>query len=342
MQPYEHGGKFYDNSIKYDFSENINPLGMPEVIRRTIAGCPVEFEKYPDSSYSKLRQAISEYTMVDMKGICPGNGADELIWKLMSVIKPKHILVPAPTFSEYGRCASMIGAIVQEYYLRENNNFEIEDSFLECITSDIDIIFICNPNNPTGKLVRRSLLEKILCKADSCGCYVVVDESFIEFTNGNSICDLIGRYKGLLVLRGFTKIFGMAGIRLGYLLGEENIIQSIREYGPLWNVSAVADMAGRSVLSDRDMLVSWLRDTKEYVKREWELLSKMEGILPSDANFALVKTVPHMAEELYKRGIAVRDCSNFTGLDSSYIRIGVKNHVANVFLLDAYKEIMNG
>lgn len=354
MQPFEHGGKYYDNRIRYDFSENINPLGMPDKIRKAIASCPEDFVRYPDVEYSVLRRNISEYlnyqcdqrasrsNVFGVRNICVGNGADELIWKLMSVIKPRNILEFAPTFSEYRRCAMTLGIGVREYTLMEDKDFLPDEGLLEYINEDIDLVFLCNPNNPTGRCMSRKLLEDIISKADSLGIYVVVDESFIEFTCERSISDLINDFSRLMVLRGFTKIFGMAGIRLGYLIGEEKLIESIREYGPLWNVSAVASLAGSVALEDKEWTANWIKKTRGFVDDELALLRSMDGIMDTDANFAMIRTRGEVVEQLLQRGIAVRNCSNFNSLDSSYIRIGVKEHHANEVLIETYKEIING
>lgn len=339
MRPYEHGGKYYDETIKYDLSENINPLGMPEEVRAVLVSCPEAFSKYPDVDYIKLREALSRAMNVKDTNICLGNGADELIWKIMEVYRPDSVLTVSPTFSEYLRCASAVGAKIHECMLRAEDDFSIGSDFITNLEKGYDLIFLCNPNNPTGKVIPRDQLVTIVSKAEDYNTTVVIDESFLDFTDEKSMAEVINDYDNLLILRGFTKIYGMAGIRLGYLIGPEKKVASIRDYGPLWNVSAVAMLSGLAALQS----AGWIEKTREYVRKEKEYISSnILGVIRSEANFMLIKTREDMAERLYEKGIAVRCCENFHGLDSSYIRIGVKSHECNQAFVNAYKEIING
>lgn len=339
MQPYEHGGKYYDKTIKYDLSENINPLGMPSEVKHVISSCPEAFSRYPDASYIMLRSKLAEIHGLEADNICLGNGADELIWKIMQAFKPCCVLTLAPTFSEYSRCAKSVSASVSEYVLKAEDDFRLGDDFLGCMEKAYDMIVLCNPNNPTGKLIERDLLIRILARAKEYKTTVVIDESFLDFTGEKSLANVINEYDNLIIIRGFTKIYGMAGIRLGYSISSAEIAKEIKNYGPLWNVSAVAMLAGEAALSCKD----WITRTREYVQFEKKyIMANIPGVIDSCANFMLIKSREDVADKLYEQGIAVRKCHNFSGLDASYIRIGVKDHECNEAFVNAYKEIING
>ena len=339
MQLYEHGSKYYDKKIKYDLSENINPLGMPPSVKKVIANCPEAFSKYPDSEYLVLRESIALHMGVDISNVCLGNGADELIWKIMQVFKPERILELAPTFSEYARSATAIHAVVDDYLLEADNDFVIGEDFLKKMDRGYDMVFLCNPNNPTGKVIPRKQLEGIARKALEVNSIVVIDESFLDFTDEISMASCINEFENLIIIRGFTKIYGMAGIRLGYMIGSPKHTLRIKEYGPLWNVSSVAMLTGQAAL-DED---NWIEQTKRYISNEKEYIYRnIPDAIKSDANFILIKTSESMADRLYEKGIAVRKCENFSGLDYTYIRVGIKSHECNKAFVDAYKEITNG
>ncbi len=339
MHPYEHGSKYYDATIKYDLSENINPLGMPEDVIRVIISCPEAFSRYPDAEYSELREKIARLHGVCKDNICLGNGADELIWKLVEVYRPGRVLIPVPTFSEYERSAKAVSAVVTEYKLSPANCFSIGDGFLDILEQGFDMVFLCNPNNPTGKIISDALLQNIIAKARNHGTKVVVDESFLDFTMEKSLAGVVEEYDNLIIIRGFTKIYGMAGIRLGYMVAGKEHVYRIRKYGPIWNVSAVAMLAGQAALSDSD----WINKSREFIQKEKAyIIANIPEAMESDANFILIKTGKDMADKLYSRGIAVRKCQNFSGLDESYIRVGIKTHECNEAFVNAYKEIING
>lgn len=340
MYAYMHGGRYHDKTIEYDLSENIGPLGVPKAVLDAVAKCPESFAKYPDAEYTQLREAIAKVMQVDAAQVALGNGADELIWKVIAAIKPASIIEIAPTFSEYRRAAKFLDIPVQDYVLTAPD-FSLNDGavmdFANQINKENQMVFICNPNNPTGKLIARRYLERILDKCQKVKAYMVVDESFLDFTDDRSISDLCNESGRLIVLRGFTKIYGMAGIRLGYSIAGKELSTKIRDFGPLWNVSAVAVAAGMAAIGDQ----AWIDETKRLVAAEKAYIeSNIDTVLRSDANFMLIKTQKGMAGQLAGRGIAVRECHNFVGLDDTYIRIGIKNHSINKRFVEAYKEII--
>lgn len=337
----EHGGDIfaYEN-IRYDFSVNINPLGMPEEVKRAVCEHIAEYETYPDTKYRALLTAISGMESVPAGSIICGNGAADLIYRLCLSLKPKNALVCAPGFAEYERAALLSGAEVKHHCLREENGFTLTGSIIEDITGDVDIVFLCTPNNPTGRLTDNELIEKVVRKAAEQGCIVVLDECFIDFTSGRSSKYLMDKYDNLVILKAFTKIYSMAGLRLGYMLcSDTRLLKNTDSFGQCWSVSSPAQYAGIAACSVK----GFVEKTRELIAEERPFL--IDGIrelgikaYDSDANFILFRSEAPLKERLIDMGILIRACGNFRGLDSRYYRVAVKTRQANRVLLDALRE----
>ena len=321
-QIYEHGGDIYRNDVRLDFSVNTNPLGMPDgaytALRENLGVC----EKYPDPHCEALRRQIAQFEGIAQKDILCGNGAADLIYRIVFSIKPKKALVCAPTFSEYERAVVISGGRVEYHDLREEDGFVLTERIIDDITDGIEIVFLCNPNNPTGKLADAGLLKAAAEKCSMQNTLLVLDECFLPFTCGESLKD----FPNIVVLKAFTKIYSMAGLRLGYLLcGDSGIIASVREHAQGWSVSAPAQIAGIAALKEHD----WIARTLELINTERDYLtSRLREIglcvFDSDANFILLRSEKPLYEPMLKRGILVRSCANFRGLGENYTRIAVK------------------
>ena len=341
----EHGGDIYANSgITLDFSVNTNPLGMPEAVKRAIVEHMPDYERYPDFACRALRAALAERHGVEPSMIRCGNGASELILALCACVKPRQTLVLAPTFSEYARSARLFGGQVRTHRLSEKNGFALTQSILAALTPETDLLFLCNPNNPTGQLTDRALLRQI---ADTCRgnkTLLLLDECFVGFTRGESMVPLLAEYPNLLVLQAFTKMYAMAGLRLGMLFGADKaLLTRIAAFCPAWNVSGVAQAAGLAALSAGD----WIEATQKLVENERAFMAGALGKLgiavgKSDANFLLLRSEKPLFAPLRERGILVRSCANFPGLSGCYTRIGLKTRDENTALLRALSEVVNG
>lgn len=344
MLPYEHGGDIYTNhNIKLDFSVNTNPLGMPASVKETLIKHIPVYENYPDPLCRELRSALATQHGLDISMIINGNGASELIWALGAAIRPKQVLIPAPTFSEYQRAAALFGGRVEEHLL-ESPSFSLTESILAKLTPDVDMVFLCNPNNPTGQLSDPALLNKI---ADICchnGTLLILDECFIDFTRGPSMLPQLEKYPNLLILQAFTKIYALAGLRLGTLYcADKVLLAKIADYLPPWNVSSVAQTAGIAALQEKD----WIKNTQMIVARERAFMESALArlgltVYKSEANYLLIKSENRLYGPLKQRGILVRSGANFTGLDERYIRIGLKTHDKNLVLVHAIEEVLHG
>ncbi len=344
MWPYKHGGDIYTNKhIKLDFSVSTNPLGMPPRVKQALLSNISSYENYPDPLCRDLRKQLAIKHKLDTAMILSGNGASELIMAICAYLKPQQVLIPAPTFSEYERSALLYGSRVSYYFLAAPD-FDFNEDILDKLTPDVDILFLCNPNNPTGKLINPVLLDKIVKLCLQNQIYLVLDECFIDFTSGESLLIELKSYPHLLILQAFTKIYSLAGLRLGTLFSaQEDLLPNIAAYLPPWNVSAAAQVAGIAALTEKD----WLEKTKSLVAAERSFLTTELSelgliVFPSEANFLLLKSEKNLYELLLRQGILVRSGANFPGLNAKYFRIGLKTRNQNQILINTIKEVLNG
>lgn len=345
MLRYEHGGDIYANAgIRLDFSVNTNPLGMPEAAKRALFDAADALSCYPDPQCRALRQALAQKHGVESGMILCGNGAADMIFRVCACVKAKRALTLAPTFSEYERPVKLFGCEILEYRLKEAEGFALTEDILGALTSDIELLFLCNPNNPTGRLASPELLCRIVKACAQNGTLLMVDECFIGFTDGRSMVPLLEEFPNLLILNAFTKLYALAGLRLGYLMcADMALLSRIATFGAHWSVSAAAQAAGLGALEEP----AWAERTRSLIKAERtymrEALAALNlTVFPADANFLLVKSPAPLYELLKERGILVRNCANFTGLDERFIRIGLKTRKKNEALLRAIEEVIRG
>ncbi|MGN1102967.1 MAG: pyridoxal phosphate-dependent aminotransferase, partial [Huintestinicola sp.] len=317
MDKYEHGGDIYSKNIKIDFSANINPLGMSEGVIEALHRAVDSCRFYPDTLCRELCAKIGEKENVPSEFVLCGNGAADLIYRAVFAVMPKRALLIAPTFSEYERALEAIGCSIDFFQLQEENGFELTDEIIPKI-SGIDILFLCNPNNPTGKLIAPGLLSEIADKCRETGTKLILDHSFIEFSERAAeytAAELIE--KGAVIIKAFTKMYSVPGVRLGYMLcGDERFLNRVRQSGQSWSVSVPAQAAGLAALSEED----FVSRTVTYISREKRYINEYMGkfpvidIFPSEANFLLFKSEKPIEDILQKYDIAIRSCKNFRGL----------------------------
>lgn len=344
---YTHGGDIYSYYEKYgrypvDFSSSLNPLNAPlEVTNAYVEAYKYSFA-YPPHNYKELRGKIAEKENTDIENICVSNGAGELIRYIPFIFKPKNALITAPAFSEYKK--SLLECNVYEYLLKKENNFLLGNDFLDYIAFK-DMVFLTNPDNPAGNLMDIDFIEKIAEKCRKENCILVLDECFIDLAeNGESAVPLIKKYNNLIVIKAFTKTYSFAGLRLGYAVSNEKIIDMIDNMLPEWRVSMPANMCGIAALSDKSFInesINYIKKEKEYLINNFKPFSF--NIYGSKANYIFFYTEMYdLKERLEKYNILIRDCSNYQGLEKGYYRVAVKKHDDNEKLIKALKEIVNG
>ena len=345
----QHGG-FYSSGLQYDsrfidFSSNVNPLGFPSSITKIINKNKSLFSVYPDPDSSKLRDDLQKYTGIKKNQIVVGNGATEIIYNFCKVFlhKANNVLIPIPTFGEYETASRLSGTQITFF---KTMNLNKNTSELQDLITKTNCIFVCNPNNPTGVLISKNNLLKILETAYNKSVLMFLDECFIELVpdSSESLVHHLKEFDNLFILRSFTKSFGLAGLRIGYGLGNKQIIDVLQRIKIPWNVNGLAQMAASAALSN----VSHLNKTRKLIKKELKFLkdsiSKIGGFTcyDSSTNFILIKSGMNskkIQEKLIEKKILIRDCSNFRGLDNKFIRVAVRTHKENIKLVRALEEI---
>lgn len=344
----EHGGAgspFSDNVL--DFSANLNPFGMPENVRTALISSVNEWERYPDPDCTELTKRLSERLSVSFDKIVCGNGAADLIYRIIGAYRPKKALIAVPCFSEYEKALREYGVEVIEYSLSENSGFAVDEEFSGVIgerLSSGDMLILASPNNPTGRVLPKDILREMCGECAKRGVLFLCDECFWGFTE-NAASSLEFMNSCVIKLSAFTKTYALAGLRLGYaVFGGEGIADAVKRRGQYWSVSAPAQTAGIAALETGEEHLDRTRrlisDGRKFLTQELSALGIT--VFSSDANFLLLKSEIPLYEPFYKRGMIIRRCGNFDGLDKNFYRIAVRTEEENSRLLTALKEIING
>lgn len=342
MEKHIHGGDVYHHQGCIDFSANCNPLGTPRKVKEAIIESLDHINDYPQVGCFPLKKAIAEYEHTDFSQVICGNGAAEVIFTLCRAVSPKKALVPAPTFAEYQQALYSVGCQVEFFYLDEKKQFRLDEDFISALTPDLDIIFLCNPNNPTGLLAEKEVLKKLLDRCRQLDIFMAVDECFLDFVpepEKYTLKEYLKDYENLFLFKAFTKRYAMAGVRLGYgLCGNGKLLEKMESMCQPWNVSSLAQAAGLAALKETAYVEEGRQVTfqeLDYLKKELSALGY--PVYPSQANYVFFKGPEDLYEKLEKKKILIRDCSNYTGLCKGYYRVAVKNHEENRALIQALK-----
>lgn len=348
MTEYQHGGDIYTQEIDLDFSANINPFGLPEAVRRAVIDCLDDCSRYPDSRSKKLVEKLAACHQVTEEWIICGNGAADLIFQVVLAGKFRKALIPAPGFAEYEQALRTIDCGISYFDLREQEGFALNvERLSEELDDKYDVLFLCNPNNPTGLSVKREQVEHILNLCKEKKIVAVIDECFCDFLDEPkqySVLDLAGSYPNLFVIKAFTKLYAMAGIRLGYGISSNRALldrmESVRQP---WSVSAIAQAAGIAALGEEE----YVKKTRKTIRTEREFLFgelKKMGfqVFPSEANYLFFRDPFQKAEQgleqlCKEKKLLIRSCANYRGLDHTYYRVCVKLRKENEKLLEVLR-----
>lgn len=341
-KPNNHGGDVYGSEPLIDFSASLNPLGMPEAVRRALIASVDGCIHYPDPYCRALRDAIGRAEGVPVEHILCGAGASELLYQYAAALPEKKPgLIVAPAFSEYAAALQAAGHGVEVFTLKAQNGFRLTCNILSLDLSKYAAVFVCSPANPTGITVEPEVLEGI-AKA---GVRLLLDLSFLGLTARPALYDvpaLLARFPHAAVLRSPTKSFAIPGVRLGYLLcADTALTERMTELTQCWNVSVPAQAAGAAAMACGD----FLRRSAEIIGAERERLSREYAalglaVVPGEANFLLLYAEKELAIPLAKRGYAIRDCADFVGLGRGYYRVAVRTRAENDRLLGAVREVL--
>lgn len=329
-----------------DFSSNVNPKVISGLEKYILEGLE-ECRSYPDINYTNLKNNISQYINVRADFIIPGNGATEIIYLLMKSIGSR-LAILNPTFSEYERSATLNNLEIVHLNLNKGNNFEISLDEIKENINNFDSLFICNPNNPDGKVKDLKELLKLMIENNK---LLIVDETFMEFVESEedySLVKYIEDNKNLFILKAVTKFFGMPGLRLGYgLTSNKEIIEKIYDYKEPWTINSFADTLSNYIFKDTEYInesKSYYIQERKYILQELRTIKNIV-VYDTDTNFILIKlnttTANKLKVQLFEEGnILIRDASNFVGLNESYVRVAIKSHKENELLVKYMKKIL--
>lgn len=355
IETFAHGGTVFALSRSLaiapeelvDFSASINPLGPASGVREAVCSSFQRVLHYPDRESFELRQTLSGLHHVGTDNIVVANGSTELIYLLPRLLPGTRGLIIAPAFSEYARALERAGWQAEHLILSPGDRFDLSlEKLAEKLAEGFDLLFLCNPANPTGALLPLTMTEEILRLCQRSGTFLVLDEAFMDFCEGVSAKGLVAETGGSIVLRSMTKFFAIPGLRLGYAIGHDNVIRSCTENQEPWSVNTPAQIAGVASLADTD----YRERTVRYVSTEREVLARglaeLPGLatFPSAANFLLVEirngiSAVELRSRLLEKRILIRDCSNFKGLDGRFFRVAVRTGEENHRFLVALAEV---
>lgn len=357
---YQHGGDIYTNCVTMDYSANINPLGLPRGVKEALYQAVEDCSCYPDSSSLRLRQELAGFHNISAEKIICGNGAADLIFQIVQALKPTDALLLAPSFLEYERALRAVSCRITYYDLRKQQGFclrekELED-WMEKKGTSFQMVFLCNPNNPTGFAQKKECMIEFLDFCRKKGIFCVIDECFNEFLQEPeqySVLDEVrrGKYDNVFLLKAFTKIYAMAGLRLGYgLCGNLRVLERMNLIRQPWSVSSLAQAAGVAALKEKD----YVEKTRKLVACESRFLKEsLCGlgffVFDSMANYIFFRDTRQSAQEdekllyrqLLERKVLIRSCSNYRGLDGTYYRICVKRRKENEEFITILKSILS-
>lgn len=335
-----------------DFSGNINPLGFPKKASDKLAENISMVCQYPDKSYYALKESISRYTGADPKNIVVGNGSTELISTFIKSVNAEKTIIMGPAYSEYENAVKIIGSDYEYFELKESDGFELNiNQLLTALNENVGLFIACNPNNPTGTAITIQNMEVILIHCKKHGISVMVDETYIEFSdNLENICSipLAEKYDNLFIIRGISKFFAAPGLRLGYgITSSKRFHELLAENQDPWSVNILASYAGEQIFTD----TNFINSTKHLISSERERIFKEISswkhvkIYKSASNFMLIKLLSDIKasdifEYMVKRKMVIRDASSFTFLDDSFLRFCILTPEENTNLLTSLKEII--
>ncbi|MCP8311923.1 MAG: histidinol-phosphate aminotransferase family protein [Candidatus Methylarchaceae archaeon HK02M1] len=334
-----------------DFSANVNPLGPSPKVIEAIKESLWKIPFYPDSNCTSLKGTISEHIGgISPENLIVGNGSTELIYMFTEVFIKygEKALIPAPTFGEYEVAVKKAGG--RPEYLPLTNGFKIDTEEFIGKIPHMKVVFLCNPNNPTSLSIALEDLSRIINEATKEDVLIFIDEDFMDFVPKEKRSSQVGEIRShpnLFILKSFTKFFGLTGLRIGYGIGNIEMIDILSRAKMPWNINCLAEVAAITALEDLEFSVKTyglIEEERQFLLKE---LRKIRGfdVLPPDANFFLInieKTglkADELKHDLLKFGILIRDCSSFEGLDDRYIRVAIRTRKENEYLVEALRKV---
>jgi len=337
-----------------DFSAPTNYLGPCNEAVKAIEKAAKLVKFYPDPNPTELKNEIAEYVgKIGSENIVMGNGSIELIYMLPEFLGTDYEgIIPVPSFTEYEKAILRVHSNI--VFVKLPSDFALNVNDIEkAITDKTKIIFVCNPHSPSGTLYKKETILKLVEVCHKNDVVVAIDENYIEFVKSSrdfTMAPFVEEYDNLFVIRSVTKFYGMPGVRFGYGIASKKFICALEDVRMPWNINSLAVFATMAALKDTQFIEQTMKSIATEKTRLVEMLSEI-GILqvvPSETNFLLLKILEHkitstrLREEMAKKGVLIRDCSTFVGLDDSYFRITVRSYEENAKLIKILKEALKG
>ena len=336
-----------DEIIK--LGSNENPWGPSPKAMEAIKEEIKSINRYPESQLKELVAEVAKYAGVkDSQVIIGGDGADEIIDVLAKTFidEGDEFIVPLPSYMYYEYLLKQYGArpVYAKWDLDKN---ELDaDSIFDAVTDKTKMMFLCTPNNPTGTLIEKDVLRQIASKNPEI--LIVIDEAYFEYSEVTNR-DLIDEFDNIFIIRTMSKVLGLAGMRIGYGLACEQIIEYMHRIKPVFSLTRLSFVAALNTFRDTDYIEDSITKGIESRQYLYDELSKIDclNVFPSKSNFMLIGvkdtgfTASELALELMKKGIIVRDCTSFKGLDEYWIRISICTLEEDEKFIEIIKEVLN-
>ena len=345
-----HGGDWAGYRARFghdalDFSANVSPLGLPQGVADAIVAALPTADRYPDPLCRELRTALSQAEQLPEPWILCGNGAADLIYRLVWAFNPRRALLPAPTFAEYAAALESVGCEVKRKTLHEADDFAVTEAFVQAVNQSIDLVFLCQPNNPTGQITPPELVQRLVRRCADCGAVLVVDECFLDFLQQRDALTakpLLQTAPNLVILKAFTKLYAMAGVRLGYALcANTALLAKMQAAGQPWGVSSLAQAAGAAALRETayaDAVRALIADQRPRLAAGLRALGLQ--VIEGSANYLLFRAPETLGAALQQRGVCLRSCGNYPGLSAGWYRTAVRTAPENEQLLQTMREVL--
>ncbi|MBU0485397.1 MAG: aminotransferase class I/II-fold pyridoxal phosphate-dependent enzyme [Proteobacteria bacterium] len=328
-----------------DMSSNLTPLGKVPGLREAIIERLDEISFLPETGSETLRSCFVEKYGLKDDQLLVGNGTTEFIFGVPAALAPERAIIVNPTYSDYHLACEWASVAIENFTLQRRDNFVIDFDQLAARLSGNELVFICNSNNPTGVLTKSAFLHEFIKTHKNT--MFMIDESYLPFVREPSLLEF-DFLDNLLVLNSFSKIYGIPGLRLGFLAASRQNMARLGEQRKPWGVNRIAQIAGEFLCHQAD---GYVEDVISFLEKERPLfveqLSSLPGVevIPGVANFILCCLTgeiraPFVQEKMLAKGIMIRNCDNFSGLDDRYFRISMKSREINNRCVEVLREIL--
>lgn len=323
--------QYQDKNIVADFSSNVWHGVWPEDLEKFIKAKTYKVRHYPEPNAESLQEALADYHQLPAGNILVTNGGTEAFYLIAKAFENTSATIPIPTFSEYEDSCN-----IHHINISFINRNKLPDH-----APETELVYICNPNNPTGEIITLDNIKKMLDKHPDV--FFIIDEAFKDFTTQNiSIIKLLNQYKNLIIVKSLTKTFSIPGLRLGYILAPPDIIKKLQACKMPWSVNTLAIEAGKYIMADYERFKPDFNTALKTSRKLQNAVNQIEGLTPiaSQTTFFLIKLNKGNSADLKTYllktfGILIRDASNFSGLDETYVRVSPQTYDQNEYLLKA-------